>query len=176
MNRLANEPGDAEQCDAASDVNEPIRCVQLSLGRLLRRAKRLVQSTIEARFGAADLNFTQWTVLDLVRQAGVISISDLAISTEITTGALSRVVEGLAARDLLARQRGVADRRLVMLRLTDAGRAKFEAIRPLARQRWDDVLVDFSAAEMTQLAELLAKFAESTERTVIAASDPRTEA
>lgn len=144
------------------------RCAQLSLGRLLRRANRLVQATIEARFGAADLGFTQWTALELIARSGSLSISDLAVSMEMNTGALSRIVEGLVARGLVGRERGVLDRRVVMLSLTDAGRRAVDAVRPAAMQRWDDVLLDLSPDDAAQLAILLGKFTASIERNALA--------
>jgi len=168
MNRLVIRRIDGEQHGATVVPREAGRCTQLSLGRLLRRANRIVQSTVEARFGAADLNFTQWIVLDLIEGAGSLTVSDLAVSMEITSGALSRVVDGLVARGLVERHRGMIDRRVVVLHLTEAGYAKFEAIQPLAAQRWEEVLTTLSAEEARRLCELLGKFVESAERTAAA--------
>ncbi len=104
------------------------------------------------------------------------TISDLAASMEITSGALSRIVEGLVARGLLDRHRGVVDRRVVILRLTEAGLGKYEAIRPVVMQRWDELLTDLSADEVAHLAVLLGRFADSIERSAIASRQPVVEA
>ena len=135
----------------------------MSFGRLLRRVNRLVRSTTEARFGAADLNFTQWTVLDVVWRAGALTQSDLAASMDMSSAALSRVVEGLVARDLLARGHRDTDRRTMTLSLTTAGRAKVAAILPIATQRWNDVFASLSLDETTHLLALLGKFADALE-------------
>ncbi len=149
---------------------------QPSLGRLLRRANRLVHSTIEARFGAADLNFTQWHALHLIRDAGTMTAGELSASMEITTGSLTRVIDGLEARHLLARDRNVLDRRVVKLRLTQNGRTKLDEISPVVAQRWTDILAGLADDEVARLMGLLSKLADSIERNAFGTDSSQVEA
>jgi DNA-binding MarR family transcriptional regulator len=148
---------------------------QASLGGLLRRANRLVHTTIEARFAAADLNFTQWRALYFIRDATTITAGELAESMELTSGSLTRIVDGLEARGFVLRDRGNADRRIVNLQLTIAGVAKLGEISPVVTKRWEGILAGLADDEVENLLGLLSKLSESIERNAFEANGSQAE-
>jgi DNA-binding MarR family transcriptional regulator len=73
------------------------------------------------------------------------------------SGALTRIIDQLAERGLLERVRRDRDRRKVELQLTPAGRETIESIIPLVVDKLNEVLTDFSKAEVQELLRLLVK-------------------
>lgn len=151
----------------ATTSSTPEMCVQPSLGLLLRQADRLIQSAIEAGFGTADLNFTQWNALYLIRRAGPMTTGELAASLQIARSAVTRVTGGLEARHLLARKRTAADRRVVTLHLTEVGRTKLDEMWSIAVQRWGEVLAGLATGDVARLIALLDDLAASVERSAL---------
>ena len=56
--------------------------------------------------------------------------------------------------------RSDTDRRVVLNRLTPAGRERFEAKRAELEQRWQEALADLSADQLGQAAQVLRRMAE----------------
>jgi DNA-binding MarR family transcriptional regulator len=73
------------------------------------------------------------------------------------SGALTRIIDQLAERGLLERVRRDRDRRKVELQLTPAGRETIESLIPSVVDKLNEVLSDFSKAEVEELLRLLVK-------------------
>ena len=56
--------------------------------------------------------------------------------------------------------RSETDRRVVLNRLTPAGRERFEAKRAALEERWKEALADLSADQLGQAAQVLRRMAE----------------
>jgi DNA-binding MarR family transcriptional regulator len=81
-----------------------------------------------------DLSMPQFRALAFVgRNAGAM-LSDVATSLALTPPAASKLVDGLFTAGLLARETGSEDRRCVALKLTPAGRRKYDAAVRAAEQ------------------------------------------
>jgi DNA-binding MarR family transcriptional regulator len=79
-------------------------------------------------------------------------VSDVAESEGIGQSAATRLVARLEALDLVRRERGTTDRRVVMVTLTEQGAAELELMREQSRRAMRDVLTDCSARQLRQLA------------------------
>ncbi|HEY4368640.1 MAG TPA: winged helix DNA-binding protein [Steroidobacteraceae bacterium] len=66
-------------------------------------------------------------------------------------------LDQLEERDYVQRERSEADRRVVRLQLTPAGRRKVTELMPLVVDRLNDALTEFSKAEFAELTRLLNK-------------------
>lgn len=135
-----------------------------SPGRLLRRINRLMLARVEARFADAEFGFTAWLALKLVHDGIVGNAGELARDIGMTTGATTRLIDGLEALKLLVRDRGGADRRVVRLRLTEAGIARYQDRIPVMVASWNEILADFERPELDQLLGLLGRLLQSFER------------
>lgn len=137
---------------------------QRSPGRMLRRLEQDVRTLLERRFAAEDVTVTQWIALKVVRDAAVSNPGELARELNITTGATTRLIDTLEERGLIARDRSIEDRRVVGLKLTEAGEALTLAIAPIVVAGWNELIADFSDAEIEHLSTMLARLLAAAER------------
>jgi len=56
--------------------------------------------------------------------------------------------------------RSETDRRVVLNRLTPAGRERFETKRAALEERWKDALADLSSDQLSQAAQVLRRMAD----------------
>ena len=130
---------------------------QLSVGYLVKRAHSLMLDIMEPVIEQRGFTFVQYVVMSALRDG--IAMNPKVICTQFRhdSGALTRIIDQLAERGLLERVRRDRDRRKVELQLTPAGRETIESIIPLVVDKLNEVLVDFSKAEVQELLRLLVK-------------------
>src|ERR1700761_1247176 len=115
---------------------------QRSPGRLMRRLDKLMSALVESRFHVEDISFSQWVALKTVRDGSVGNAGELSRELGITTGATTRMIDGLETRGLMVRDRGGADRRVVQLAITDEGRTVATQLYERLAEVWNEVLAD----------------------------------
>jgi DNA-binding MarR family transcriptional regulator len=130
---------------------------QLSVGYLVKRAHSLMLDIMEPVIEQRGFSFVQYVVMSALRDG--IAMNPKVICTQFRhdSGALTRIIDQLAERGLLERVRRDKDRRKVELQLTAAGRETIESIIPLVVDKLNEVLTDFSKAEVQELLRLLVK-------------------
>ena len=130
---------------------------QLSIGYLVKRAHSLMLDIMEPVITQRGFSFVQYVVMSALRDG--IAMNPKVICTQFRhdSGALTRIIDQLAERGLLERVRRDRDRRKVELQLTPAGRETIESISPLVVDKLNEVLTDFSKAEVQELLRLLVK-------------------
>ena len=133
-------------------------------GRLIRRLEQDLRALVERRFAHADISFTQWIGLKVVRDKVVTNAGELSHELNITSGATTRLIDTLEERGLMVRSRSAEDRRVVGLEITDAGIAMLFSLAPAVEDGWNAMLVDFEDAELDQLVSLLARLLNAAER------------
>lgn len=84
----------------------------------LLRAGRTVLARVEPRLTAAGLTVTQFGVLEAILHKGPLTQRELMRKVLTSPGNLTDVIDKLEARDLVRRERSLADRRVVMVDLT----------------------------------------------------------
>ncbi|MFI6518319.1 MarR family winged helix-turn-helix transcriptional regulator [Spirillospora sp. NPDC050679] len=121
------------------------------LARHLDRARRAV-------FVAHDLEPWEFDVLTALRRAGKpyqLSPGRLLRATLVTSGTMTNRIDRLAATGLVERHPDPADKRGVLVRLTDAGRTRVDAAFTDLLSREHAILESLSPAEREALADLL---------------------
>jgi DNA-binding MarR family transcriptional regulator len=106
----------------------------------------------------------QYWLLRHLRQAEPLSIGELAQALEITTGSVTVACKRLERAGLLTRVRQHDDERVVMVALTEEGRAQFDALRQQKREAlagWLDVLDRREQEELQCMIERLLAAAEA---------------
>lgn len=131
-----------------------------SVGYLLKLSHALMHDAAAAAFEGHDLGFMQWLILLKLRE-GVSTVSELCQIMWHDTGALTRLIDQLEERGYVGRQRSTADRRVVQLQLTAAGRRKTTELVPLVVDRLNTALSGFSKTEFEQFMRLLKKLIAS---------------
>ena len=143
-----------------------------SIGYLVRRCHNKLMPQAEALFADAELTFSQWVVLMSLRDKTANTCADIARHMNHDTGAVTRLVDQLEKRDLVARTRSTADRRVVHLKLLPAGKATAKALMPRIVDFWNRVLGDFSHAEAASLIRLLTHLDQRLEAEPLASAAP----
>ncbi len=127
------------------------------LSRVTRLARHLDLARRQA-FAERDLETWEFDVLSALRRAGrpyELSPGRLVHETMVTSGTMTHRVDRLVAKGLVERLPDPADRRGVIVRLTEAGRSAVDAALAelLAKER--RLLATLSAPDRRTLADLL---------------------
>jgi DNA-binding MarR family transcriptional regulator len=136
---------------------------QRAFVRALRRSSRLAQAALEKTLSKFQLNYGQWTALRIVVAANEISVGDLSREAEMTSGAMTRLVDCLEERGLVQRYRSDMDRRQVKVLSTPAAAKAVQAIVPFLTTAWSSLLSEMSTDEIAELTAHLFQFAETLE-------------
>ena len=126
------------------------------VGRLVRRhsiATVLFHHAVAERLG---LGPTDHKCLDLLRERGAMTGSDLAAITDLTSGAITGVVARLERAGYLRREPDPHDGRKQILRLARERAHIHDVINPL-REDVAALLENFDAHQLTAIAEFLAR-------------------
>lgn len=127
------------------------------LSRLTRLARHLDRHRRQA-FATHGLESWEFDVLAALRRAGEpyqLSPGMLVRETGVTSGTMTNRVDRLAARRLVQRSNHPADRRGVLVTLTDQGLTSVDAAIADLLQMERQMLADLAPADSAQLAALL---------------------
>ena len=127
-----------------------------SVGYLMRVCTNRLLPQMEALFEDQELTFSQWTTL-VALHSGITTAGDLAHNICHDAGSLTRLIDEMVRRGLVARTRSESDRRVVTLALTPRGRDLVEALAPRVMNFWNGLLSGFSHAEVDMLINLLTR-------------------
>ena len=139
---------------------------QNGIGYLIKRAHSLMLDVLEPVLEKHGFTFVQYVILSWLRDGIALNPKDICFQFRHNSGALTRVIDQLAARGLLERIRRDRDRRKVELQLTAGGRETIETLIPLVVQKLNLALADFSSAEVQEFLRLLIKLNTTLQSTV----------
>ena len=88
------------------------------------------------------LSRAEWRVVAHLSQQSSVSVREIAARAELDKSKVSRAVSRLEAQGYISKESSSFDRRLVVLTLTDKGRAMVDALTPIAQGYQDEVLRD----------------------------------
>ncbi|QQC64648.1 MarR family winged helix-turn-helix transcriptional regulator [Paraburkholderia ginsengisoli] len=129
-----------------------------SVGFSITKARNVLVTEMDAALKELDITSQQMGVLLSMRQGIATTPFELSKLLGIDTGLMTRMLDKLETKGLLARSRSVEDRRVVNLKLTKEGEAvaaQLPAIAPVVLNRR---LKKFTKAEFEELRRLLNKF------------------
>ena len=138
--------------------------VESALQALIRVLKQARLHELLLRRAQVDLDRAGASLLSvLYEHPESLRVSELAERLHVDTPAVSRKVHQLEREGLIARSGDQADRRASRLGLTDAGRAAIDTTLS-ARRAWiAGVLSDWTAAERSDFARALRRFADGVD-------------
>lgn len=134
-----------------------------SVGYLMRVCSSRMRAQAEALFEHEELTFSQWTTLVALHDGRLKTAGDLAHNICHDAGSLTRLIDQLAKRKLVARARSQSDRRVVTLALTPRGQALVEKLAPRMMDFSNEILSGFSHAEVDCLIGFLTRLVVATE-------------
>ncbi|MGB3414638.1 MAG: MarR family transcriptional regulator [Microbacteriaceae bacterium] len=129
------------------------------LSRVDRLAKQL-DNQRKAAFGATGLEVWEFDVLSALRRAGVpneLSAKKLMSENMVSSGAMTNRINRLIERGLVERFTDPADRRGILVKMTELGREKVDRSIQLLMVRETELLHTLNTDERTELSNLLRK-------------------
>ncbi|MDQ6435877.1 MarR family transcriptional regulator [Mesorhizobium sp. LHD-90] len=125
------------------------------IGFILRRAHQRHVSVFASRIG--DLTPPQFAALARLRDIGETSQNQLGSLVAMDAATVKGVIDRLAARGLVELRKHDADKRRLMVRLTEDGRRVVEGLIPRAEQITAETLAPLNAREAATLTRLLSR-------------------
>ncbi|HSB95381.1 MAG TPA: MarR family transcriptional regulator [Spongiibacteraceae bacterium] len=121
-----------------------------SIGYLIKRVMAVVSTALDQELAQYDITHQQFSILMILSETNCSTAADIARVTCGDTGAMTRMLDRLEAKDIVRRVRSSADRRVVNIELTEAGRV-FAAKMPIvAINVMNRYLQGFEAGELEQ--------------------------
>jgi DNA-binding MarR family transcriptional regulator len=129
-----------------------------TLALLLREIRAAFWTQMQAELLAAghELNFSQYITLKELAK-GEASATDLARAAQLNPGAMTRLLDKLEQRGILARVADPNDRRALRIRLTDAGIAIWNDVNHCGQRVRERATRGMSEADRDALTRLLSQ-------------------
>ena len=126
-----------------------------SAGYLIRVCNQLGLSHLDQAFAAEGVTTVQWSALIGIHQGRAPTCAALARDMAHDKGAMTRMIDALEAKGLVARTRDADDRRIGNLTLTQEGEAAAMRCRQRAIDCWNDLFAEWPHDEInTFIAQL----------------------
>ena len=122
---------------------------------LLNRAGARIATSFGEEVRPLGASLQMWRVLAALRARDGRRMGDLAATTSIELSTLTRLVDGMERKGLVARRRDGRDARVVTLHSTAPGKRMTQKILPIAERYETVALEGFSEAEATLLKTAL---------------------
>ncbi|MEW9798227.1 MarR family winged helix-turn-helix transcriptional regulator [Alteromonas sp. CYL-A6] len=130
--------------------------------RLAGKMSQAVSSVYRERF---DLSIPQWRILATLADQPDLSAQQIAQCTGMDKVKVSRAVQSLLHRDLIARKQTSEDKRAYRIALTGEGQLLYQRIMPLAQAWQDRLLAVLDDAEKQALLSAMDKLEQVLDST-----------
>ena len=122
---------------------------------LLNRAGARIAASFSEEVRPLGATLQMWRVLAALREREGRRMGDLSETTSIEVSTLTRLVDTMEKKGLVARRRDADDARVVALHVTPAGRRLTQRITPIAERYERVALAGFTAVETDTLKAAL---------------------
>ena len=126
-----------------------------SAAYMMRQIIALLSGEVDKALESADLTSAQWVPLLKLHMGTASTVAELARQCKLDGGAMTRMLDRLETKGLVARVRSSEDRRVVNLALTPEGRVAARQIPAVLCKVQNAFLEGLSVAEWQQLKDLL---------------------
>jgi len=128
-----------------------------SVGALVKSVMGSILYQVDRRLVDHDLTHAQWVPLFRLAHGECNTVAELARTLQSDPGAMTRALDRLEAKGLVARVRSSEDRRVVNLELTDAGREVAAVVPAVLAEVLNLHLAGFTEAEWRSLLDMLTR-------------------
>ncbi|MCP5420258.1 MAG: MarR family transcriptional regulator [Gammaproteobacteria bacterium] len=135
-----------------------------SLGHLIAQVKGRLATAIDAELAPLGITGPQWVTLVQIANGRADTASDLCRNSACDTGSMTRMLDRLEQKGFLRRERSAEDRRVVYLRLTEAGKALYPQLPPVAVKVLNRMLRGFSREELETMKGYLRRIMDNADR------------
>ena len=131
---------------------------------LLNRAGARIATAFGEEVRPLGATLQMWRVLAALREQDGRRMGDLSDTTSIEVSTLTRLVDGMEKKGLVARRRAAHDARVVTLHATAAGRRLTSRILPIAERYERVALAGFAGHEAATLKAALRRLFANMDR------------
>lgn len=131
------------------------------LGASLRLVYHLYGKLLQKRLAGSELSMAQYVHLRTLKEEGPVSQSELSSRLGIEKASSTRVLDELAQKNLILRERDRKDRRMIIVSLTADGHRKIDQAMSSARSAADLALEEFDEEELHRLFMALDKMIDN---------------
>ncbi|WP_169985224.1 MarR family winged helix-turn-helix transcriptional regulator [Microbispora sp. H10836] len=145
-------------------VRPDVDCTAMGVAGRISRASRLLEKGIKEYFSEHDLEPWEFDVLATLFRSNPdhrLCMSDLATAAMVSSAALTNRVDRLVAKELVRREVSPSNRRMVLITLTDEGRAVVDALLAGHVANEERLLAGLTDEDRAQLSGLLCKLLAS---------------
>lgn len=135
-----------------------------SLGYLLAQVRARLVAAIDTEIAPMGITWAQWGTLLQIANGKADTAAELCRNTTGDTGSMTRMLDRLEQKGLVQRERSTEDRRVVHLRLTEAGEALYPQLPPIAVKVLNHHLRGFSPEELETLKRYLRRMLANAEQ------------
>lgn len=132
--------------------NFPLR---YSVGHLIHLASQYKDRLLDHHLEPYDITSAQFKVLLLLTRDLTDTPAELSRCLSLDSGAMTRMLDRLEAKDLLRRVRSLSDRRQVRLELTEQGKALSSELMQIGVDALNDLTQCLDRQELDELERLL---------------------
>ncbi len=101
----------------------------VELWELLLKAHKLLRKMLQNEAYKDGLTFNDVSLLYLAKTKGGVTITDVANHLDISKSTVVEMVEKLASRGLVVKEKSQSDRRLTVVKITEEGEKALEKVR-----------------------------------------------
>ena len=105
----------------------------------------------------ADLSITEIHTIEAIGTEGDKTMGEIAHDLRITVGTLTTAINRLIKKGYVERKRIEEDRRVVLVNLTDTGKAVFDLHSVFHEEMIDEIIENFDESELEVLTKALGK-------------------
>lgn len=122
---------------------------------LINRLASRYNATIEPRLRDIGLDIPNWRVLMILGEHAPRGVRDIAEAAVIPLSTMTRIVQRMAAADLVTLTPSAEDARVTMVALTATGESKLADARQATSPVYQQVITGLSARDFDRLLALL---------------------
>jgi DNA-binding MarR family transcriptional regulator len=134
--------------------------IERSVGTISRVGSSVRATRRRAAEAGVDVSAPGMGILGILDRGAPQRVSALARSAGMLATLASRELRALEAAELVQRTTDGADGRVVLVSITPAGREAYRKLRAASVAATADALAGWSAAELVEVARLLARIAD----------------
>ena len=146
---MVTMPATVTRAEVASELRDAVQAFSAAQRRLRSRDSR-----------SGGLSIAQWHLLRQLGECDELPAGKLAAGADLTPASATQMLDHMAEQGWVERVRSETDRRVVLNRLTPAGRELLDRKRAEIEQRWSDALSDIPAEQLRQAARVLRRMAD----------------
>lgn len=156
---------DAQTTDASAPLyTAETWTMDESLGYLLAQVRARLVAAIDAEIAPMGITWAQWGTLLQLANGKADTAAELCRNATCDTGSMTRMLDRLEQKGLVRRERSTEDRRVVHLRLTEAGEALYPQLPAVAVKVLNHHLRGFDRTELETLKRYLRRMLANAEQ------------